>query len=169
MQYQDLGVELTVGMTAEVEGNITVNDDAVNKMVAYIEKYHPDEATENKHEAEETKDRTVELLFNRQTSPNVDDAVIALKDKLSENHQVNVKACNRKSEYVQQLNADTFFIYFYVSGTRFDFGDVEDVIAKKVPGMISRVCGRIEAHLVDCRHSARSEEGHRCCHQGRGS
>ena len=35
--YMKIGVNLTVGMMAEIEGSIIVNDDAVNRMVAYIE------------------------------------------------------------------------------------------------------------------------------------
>ena len=149
-------MELTVGMTAEVEGNITVNDDAVNKMVAYIEKYHPDEATENKHEAAETKgDKTVELLYNPQETPKVEDAVIALTDKLaSVNRKVTVKALpDDITKYTQTPNVDTFVIYFHVTATRLGRGDLNHCLKHDVPGMISRVCGRIEAHLVDCRKS----------------
>ena len=131
-----------------------------------------EESTDKGDEAAETKgDKTVELLYNPQETPKVEDAVIALTDKLaSVNRKVTVKALpDDITKYTQTPNVDTFVIYFFASSTRFDFGDVRGFLEQGVPGMISRVCGRIEAHLVDCRHSARSEEGHRCCHQGRGS
>ena len=131
-----------------------------------------EESTDKGDGAEETKgDKTVELLYNPQETPKIEDAVKALRDKLvSVNRKVTLKALPGDiTKYAQTPNVDTFVIYFFASSTRFDFGDVRGFLEQGVPGMISRVCGRIEAHLVDCRHSARSEEGHRCCHQGRGS
>lgn len=131
-----------------------------------------EESTDKGDGAEETKgDKTVELLYNPQETPKIEDAVKALRDKLvSVNRKVTLKALPGDiTKYAQTPNVDTFVIYFFASSTRFDFGDVRGFLEQGVPGMISRVCGRIEAHLVDCRHSARSEEGHRCCHQSRGS